>query len=176
MSEYITLQEPRRQGFNAEPPREFAFAVGAPRDFTAGDVELRLQEPRVTTTYPSADAPPSLGGTIRDSSVTATFKSPGNAAGPIMWLYLPARGRFLLSLTPRNGFRRAGEVRGTSLRFVVDGQAYDVVSTSRIAPATAAFNLYVLRQPKWKPTYMNANLDTVHVGSADRLEYLVGKE
>jgi hypothetical protein len=45
------------------------------------------------------------------------------------------------------------------------------VSTSRIAPATAAFNLYVLQQPDWKPTYGNANLDTVHIGSADRLEY-----
>jgi hypothetical protein len=50
------------------------------------------------------------------------------------------------------------------------------VSSSRIAPATAAFNLYVLRQPEWKPTYRNANLDTIHIGSADRLEYLVGKQ
>ena len=49
MSEYMTLQEPRRQGFDPEPPREFAFAVGAPRDFTAGDVELQLDRPQVTT-------------------------------------------------------------------------------------------------------------------------------
>jgi hypothetical protein len=164
ISEYVTLQEPRRQGFDLEPPREFAFASGAPRDFSAADVELRLQEPRVTRTYPSADIP------------TVTFKSRGEAAGPILWMYLPGRGRVLLSLTPRNGFRRAGEVRGSTLRFVVDGQTYDVVSTSRIAPATAAFNLYVLPQPDWKPTYANANLDTVHIGSADRLEYLVGRE
>jgi hypothetical protein len=158
MSEYVTLREPRRQGFNQEPPREFAFAVGAPRDFTAGDIELQLDRPLVTTT-----------------GTTTTFKSPGGSAGPILWMYLPGRGRFLLSLTPRSGFRRAGEVRGTSLRFIVDGQTYDVVSSSRIAPATAAFNLYLRRQPEWKPTYQNANLDTIHIGSADRLEYLVGK-
>lgn len=158
MSEYVTLQEPRQQGFNQEPPREFAFAVGPPRDLTAGDIELRLDRPQVTTTG------------------MTTFKSPGGDSGPIVWMYLPGRGRFLLSLTPRNGFRRAGEVRGTSLRFIVDGQTYSVVSSSRIAPATAAFNLYVLRQPEWKPTYRNANLDTIHIGSADRLEYLLGKQ
>jgi hypothetical protein len=159
MIEYVTLQEPRRQGgFNPEPPREFAFAVGSPRDLVAGDVELRLDRPQVTTTG------------------MATFKSPGGEAGPIVWMYVPGRGRFLLSLTPRSGFRRAGEVRGTSLRFIVDGQTYNVVSSTRIAPATAAFNLYVLRQPEWKPTYTHANVDTIHIGSADRLEYLVGKQ
>jgi hypothetical protein len=177
MSEYVTLREPRRQGFDPEPPREFAFAAGPPRDFNAGDVELHLDRPQVTTTYPLADVPKSLAGySMRDGSgITATFKSPGGDSGPIVWIYLPGRGRFLLSLAPRDGFRRAGEVRGSSLRFIVDGQTYDVVSAARIASAAAAFNLYVRRQPEWKPTYANANLDTVHIGAADRLEYLVGK-
>jgi hypothetical protein len=179
LSEYVTLQEPRRQGFDSEPPREFAFAGGPPRDFTTGDAALRLEEPRVTTTYPRADTPQSLslGWTTRDrSGITAAFTTRGNAEGPIIWLYLPGRGRFLLSLTPRTGFQRVGEVRGSSLRFTADGQTYDVWSSSQIAPATAAFNLYVLRQPDWKPTYENANLDTIHVGAADRLEYLVGRQ
>ena len=61
------------------------------------------------------------------------------------------------------------------MRFTVDGQTYDVLSTARIAPATAAFNLYVRRQPEWKPTYEHANLDAIQIGSADRLEYLVGR-
>ena len=183
MSEYVTLQDPLRKGFDAEPPREFAFVGGAPRDFSVTDIELRLEEPRVTTTYPSTDIPRSLiaDGTDRDAArdgtgVNVTLRSRGNAAGPILWMYMPGRGRFLLSLTPRNGFRRAGEVRGSSLRFIVDGQTYDVMSTLRIAPATAAFNLYVRQQRDWKPTYANANLDTVHIGSADRLEYLSGRE
>ena len=178
LSEYVTLQEPRRTGFNYEPPREFTFAGGTPRDFASGDVELQLQEPRVNTTYPSTTAPQSapLEWVSRDGSGQTAFKSPGSASGPILWIYLPGRGRFLLSLTPRTEFRRAGEVRGSSLRFTVDGQTYDVWSSSRIAPATAAFNLYVRRQPEWKPSYPNANLDTVHIGAADRLEYLLGKE
>ena len=179
MTEYVTLQEPRRTGFNAEPPREFAFAGGTPRDFSAGDAELRLDRPRVTmSTRPVYTAEAMREKIARGGWAVndATLTSPGEASGAIGWIYLPGRGRFLLSLTPRNGFRRAGEVRGTSLRFIVDGQTYNVVSSSRIAPATAAFNLYVLRQPEWKPTYRNANLDTIHIGSADRLEYLVGKQ
>ena len=178
LSEYVTLQEPRRTGFNIEPPREFTFAGGTPRDFAAGDVELQLQEPRVNTTGLSLTAPQSapLEWASRDNADLTAFKSPGSAAGPIIWIYLPGRGRFLLSLTPRSEFRRAGEVRGSTLRFTVEGQTYDVWSSSRIAPATAAFNLYVRRQPEWKPSYPNANLDTVHIGAADRLEYLLGKE
>ena len=157
LTEYITVQEPRRVGFDSEREREFAYAVGTPRDFTAADVELRLEEPRVT------------------AGVADTIKSRNAAGGPIVWVYVPNRGRFLLSLTPRPQFRRSGDVRGTSLRFTVDGQTYDIVSATRIAPATAAFNLYVLHQSGWKPSYPNANLDTIHIGSADRLEYL-GKQ
>ena len=178
LSEYVTLQEPRRSGFNYEPPREFTFAGGTPRDFATGDVELQLQEPRVNTTGLSLTAPqaPPLEWASRDSADQTAFKSPGSAAGPIVWIYVPGRGRFLLSLTPRSTFQRAGEVRGSSLRFTVDGQTYDVWSSSRIAPATAAFNLYVRRQPEWKPSYPNANLDTIHIGASDRLEYLVEKQ
>jgi len=33
----------------------------------------------------------------------------------------------------------------------------------------------VRRQPDWKPSYPKANLDTIHIGAADRLEYLVEK-
>ena len=42
-----------------------------------------------------------------------------------------------------------------------------------VAPGDAPFNLYVLHQPGWKPTYANANLDTIHIGAADRAEYLI---
>jgi hypothetical protein len=163
MVEYVTVletQEPQRLGFtlsNQRPTREFAFAVGNPRDFTTADVELRLEQPRLT------------------AGALASIQSQGEAAGPIVWVYVPNRGRFLLSLTPRANFRRSGDVRGTALRFTVDGQTYDILSASRIAPATAAFNLYVLHQPARKPSYPSANLETIHIGSADRPEYLLGR-
>jgi hypothetical protein len=98
----------------------------------------------------------------------------GDAVGSIVWIFVPGRGRFALSLIPRGEFRQAGTVRGTSLSFTIDRNTYTVTSASRIVPGRAAFNLYVLHQPGWKPTYDNANVDTVHIGAADRLEYLTG--
>jgi hypothetical protein len=95
--------------------------------------------------------------------------------GSVVWVYVPNRGRFLLSLVPstRFGFRRAGEIRGSSLRFTVGGDTYSVSSSRRIAPGDAAFNLYVLHQPGWRPTYDNADLSMTIVGAADRMEDVV---
>ena len=92
-------------------------------------------------------------------------------------LHVPNRGRFLLSLMPHPGlgFRRAGEVRGSSLRFTVGSDTFSIASGRRVAPGRSAFNLYVLHQPTWRPTYANANLDAFTIGSADRAEYLVGR-
>jgi hypothetical protein len=159
LTDYVTVGEPPRQGFNAERPREFAFASGTPRDFTATDVVLTLIEPRLTWTSPA--------GTGR---VTR-----GDASGGVLWVYVPNAGRFLLSLVPHRQFVRAGSVRGTSLTFQMDGNTYHINSATRIAPGDAAFNLYVLRQPNWKPTFPHADLDAIHMGAADRAEYLISR-
>ena len=159
LTEYVTVGEAPRQGFNAERPREFVFAGGNPRDFTAADVVLTLTEARVSWTSPT--------GSERVAR--------GDASGGILWVYVPNAGRFLLSLVPRRGFVRAGSVRGTSMTFQMDGNTYSINSATRIAPGDSAFNLYVLRQPAWKPTFAHADLDAIHLGAADRAEYLVGK-
>jgi hypothetical protein len=93
----------------------------------------------------------------------------------LAWIYVPHRGRYVLSLTPHAelGFTRAGEVRGSSLTFRTGRDTFTVTAASRIAPGQAAFNLYMLHDPAWRPTYPNANLDAYVVGSADRAEYLV---
>ena len=166
LTEFVTVQaqEPARaEGFQVQrAPREFTFAGGTPRDFRAEDVDLRLREPRV-----------SINGHVDESSL----KTIGDEAGPIVWIYVPNRGRFLLSLIPRPelGFRRTGEIRGSSLRFTVGGDTFSIASGSRVAPGQSAFNLYVLHQPTWRPAYANANLDAFAIGSADRAEYLVGR-
>ena len=157
--EYVTVQEAPRTGFNAERPREFSFAPGAPRDVRATDVQMTLTEPRVRWT--------------RDGK--ALSRTMGDAAGTIVWVYAPNAGRFLLSLLPHDQFVRAGSIRGTSLTFTAGGNTYTVTSASRIVPVDAALNLYVLHQPAWKPTYAHADLDTAHIGAADRAEDLVGR-
>jgi hypothetical protein len=159
--DYVTVQEPPRRlnTFDVSAPREFAFASGPPRDFNADDVELRLQEPRL-----------SINGMLQESS----RRLRADVSGSVVWLYVPDRGRFLISLTPQAklGFQRAGEVRGSSLRFTIGSDTFSVVCGSRIAPGLAAFNVYVLHHPKWRPTYANADLSAATVGAADRADYV----
>lgn len=165
LTEFLTVQEVSRpEGFFRldSTSREFSFAAGAPRDFTVSDVVLRLKDPRVF-----------VNGRFEDSSARAL----GEETGGVVWIYIPLRGRFLLSVTPnpKQGFNRAGEIRGNSVRFTVGGNTYSINSASRIAPGTAAYNVYVLHQPEWRPTYANANLDVITIGAADRVEYLLAK-
>jgi len=160
VTEYVTVQEPPRVGGFAgldRAPREFAFAAGAPRDFTVEDVYLRLHEPRVF-----------LNGTFQESSA----RTLGDEAGAVVWIYIPGRGRFLLSVVPnaRLGFQRVGEIRGSSLRFTIGGETYSIASGSRIAPGTSAYHLYVLQQREWRPSYAHANLEVTFIGAADRVE------
>lgn len=167
MTEYVTILPPQRQGFDRGPKWEFVFAPGAPRDFTTTDVVLRFVEPHVRAALrASSDA------AARVTASRTMFRVAGDVAGPVAWIYVPTRGRFLLSLVPRSEFRLAGSVRGTSLNFTVDGDSYAVTSASPIAPGEAAFNLYVRHQPAWTPSYPNADVDAIHMGAADRLEYL----
>lgn len=151
VTDYVTVREPDvREGFGfrvvdgGRP--EFAFAPGPARDFKLDDVELRLDQPSVST-----------------GRTAATFLEV--VAGRVVWVYVPTRGRYLLSLRPQSGYRKAGEVRGSTLRFASDGDAITIASRTRIAPGGTAFNLYVKREPKWVPAYPHANPDAVTVGT-----------
>jgi len=42
-----------------------------------------------------------------------------------------------------------------------------------IAPGQAPFNLYVLHQPEWKPSYPNADVGAFNMGSADSAQSLL---
>ena len=165
LTEYVTVQEPPRSPSFAEPdrkPREFSFASGPPHDLAVSDIALHLQEPRVF-----------INGRFEESSGRMMSEETGAA----VWIYIPKRGRFVLSAVPNQkaGFRRAGEIRGNSLSFSVGGTTYNVTCGARIAPGTGAYNLYVLQQPDWRPNYPNANLDVITIGAADRAEYLLAK-
>jgi len=161
VTEYVTVEEarPRPQGFQqlGAAPREFTFAPGTARDFTVTDAGLRLRDPRIF-----------VNGRF-DSSSARTF---GEETGAVVWIYLPQRGRFLLSLVPnaKGGFRRAGEIRGSSVRFTIGTDVFSVNSDGPIAAGTSPYNVYVLHQPKWKPSYPNANVDVATIGAADRME------
>ena len=165
VADYVTVQEPsvKWAGFNPPTPeRQFAFAPGPTRDFKIDDVELTLASPRLT-----------VNGKLDDSSARRYDEASGGA----VWIYVPKRGRYILSLVPHPdlGFRKAGEVRGSSLSFVVGGDEFKLSTGRRIAPGRAPFSLYVLHEPDWKPTYANADLSVFNMGAADRAESLVKK-
>lgn len=161
VTEYVTVEEarPRPQGFQTfgPTPRDFTFAPGSARDFRITDAALRLRDPRVF---------------INGRSDPASARTFNEEAGAVVWIYLPQRGRFLLSLVPnvRSGFRRAGEIRGSSVRFTVGTDVFSVSSDGAIAPGPSPYNIYVLHQPQWKPSYPNANVDVAIIGAADRME------
>ena len=154
--DYVTVQEPARKfmGFQTVPERRFAFAPGTARDFKAEDVQMSLQSPRL-----------SINGRL-DATTAGRYD---DVSGSLVWFYTAKRGRFILSLTPRPelGFRKAGEVRGSSLSFVVGNDTFTLSTGGRIAPGEAPFNLYVLHDPTWKASYPNADLTAFIMGSAD---------
>jgi hypothetical protein len=164
VTDYVTVQEAshRFSGFNPVLDREFTYVPGPTRDFRLQDVELTLQAPRL-----------SINGKLDESSA----KRFDAVSGGVVWIYTARRGRFILSLAPHPelGFRRAGEVRGSSLSFVMGSETFTLSTGRSIAPGQAPFNLYVLHEPDWKPTYPMADLAAFNMGAADQADSLVRK-
>jgi hypothetical protein len=162
MVDYVTLQAANTQwtsGFFRNPvTREFTYAPGTPRDFTVADAGLRLVEPIVS--IDGKPEPPTAVGEVR---------------GAALWIYVPNYGRFVLSLVPRPdlGFRKLGEVRGTSLTITEGSHQIALTCAQPITTTSAAFNLYGLREAAWKPTYPNADTATFTMGGAERAESLL---
>jgi hypothetical protein len=162
VTDYVTVQEPARnvRGFQQVPERRFTFAPGPARDFKIEDAQLFLQAPRL-----------SINGKL-DPTSTDRF---GDVSGAVVWFYTAGRGRFLLSLAPRPemGFRKAGEVRGSSLSFVVGSDTFVLNGGDRMAPGQGPFSLYVLHEPGWKPAWRNADMSAFTMGATDRAESLI---
>ena len=112
---------------------------GTAHDFSVSDAELQIVQPRVT-----------LNRSLQISAGPAAR----NVHGAIVWLYLPDHGRYIFSLLPRAalGFKKAGEVRGGTIAFTLDGDSIKLECTYPIAPGDAPYNLYVLHDEDWEPT------------------------
>jgi hypothetical protein len=138
-----------------------AAELGPLVDLSLAEVELQLENFRISVNERVLDASERVGGSI---------------SGAALWFYLPDRGRFVMSLLPnaKLGFRRAGEVSIRSLTFTEGRDRYDIQSTSRIVPAEGRFNLYVLHDPKWRPTRVVSDLPLI-VGAAGHAEWLAAK-
>lgn len=73
--------------------------------------------------------------------------------GSTMWLAIPGRGGFVLSLVPRAGykFQKTGAIRNHAITFQWGGNDYEIRTSGPIAGSNKAWNLYVLHLPEWEP-------------------------
>jgi hypothetical protein len=107
----------------------------APRDFRLDDVKLKVSNPFL-----------SINGQVVFSAKGATVSS------TMLWLSVPGRGRFLLSINPREGYRfeKAGFILYNLVSIQLDGEQYLLHSDVPILDATGNWYLYVLRQPSYR--------------------------
>lgn len=125
------------------------FHTDTPRDFRLEDVEFRVMNPEL----------------FRNG--TSIQKSGGGVTGAVAWLQLPDRGRFVFSISPREGydFRKAGRVRGNLLTFEWNGDSYEWRASQPILTG-GPWNLYVMHDdPPGRSEFT--------FGTCDRVEYLL---
>jgi len=134
-----TLQEIARQIRSTllppRPPSAPAPRVsGVARELSADDAELELVFPAVY-----------FNDVLRGRSL------PVDLRGPLPWLYLPERGRFIFSLVPRRGFEQAGKVKGRAL-VIKSGE--DTIAVRCAGPITReddTYIVYVRHDRDWRP-------------------------
>jgi hypothetical protein len=150
--DYVVLQEPAR-GWSFDWPirREFGYAPGSARDFTVEDAGFKLVAPSL-----------SINGRFEESNAL-------EFSGTTIRMYVPNHGLYLLSLTPKAGFHKAGDVRGTLLTFTSGADRFVVGSASAIVSGDTPFNLYVMEQPGWKPANASGS-PRVLFGTSERGE------
>jgi hypothetical protein len=123
---------------------------GTARDFSVGDAEMRLTQPRLTINGAEESFTRSQAGPARLSSIPLMR----NATGSLVWFYVPGKGRYILSLVarPELDFKKAGEPRGGAIKFTLEKDTFILECPMEIAEGHAPYNLYVLSDPLYEPT------------------------
>jgi hypothetical protein len=162
-------------------------------DVIALDVMVSPDGTRKITDYVEVLAPPgspatdlgaeALDFTLDDGPVTFNGMRPGlwvngqakelaaftGKPGATFWIAFPGQGRYILSLTPHDGFAKGGTMHGDTISFQDEGQQYDVRFESPIASRGKAWNLYVLHDVSYRP---NAAGQGIVSAGTDRLDNL----
>jgi hypothetical protein len=110
----------------------------APRDYYAEDAELVITQPRFHVNGVAWDAVAVLPETIR---------------GPVVWVYVPGYGRYVLSLHAHadSGFETAGEAAGNSLTFMANGNVFRIDTAERLAAGSGTYTVHMLPDLGWMP-------------------------
>jgi hypothetical protein len=104
----------------------------------------------------------------------------GGVSGPIIWLYLPGRGRFIFSLVPREGydFQKIGTIQDNKISFQIAGDRYEWISSTTVfGGASGGWKLWVLHEADYSPQNELLSADGGYlIGATDRVEYLLKKK
>ncbi|HYP06172.1 MAG TPA: hypothetical protein VER03_08030 [Bryobacteraceae bacterium] len=119
--DYLTVERGEGRGLTAPGPA---------RDLMVADVSMELSRPHFS---------------VNGKQVA---KSLGTVIAPLPWLYYETSGCFYFSLVPRPDYTRAGEIRGSTMKWRWGQDEFAVNTDGEIAPAHhRAYNLYVAYEP-----------------------------
>jgi hypothetical protein len=104
-------------------------APGPARDLAVADVSMELSRPNFSVN----------GKQIAQSG--------GTVIAALPWLYYETYGCFYFSLVPRPDYQRAGDIRGSTMKWRWGSDEFEVNTDGEIAPARhRAYNLYVFHE------------------------------
>ena len=102
----------------------------------------------------------------------------GGVTGAIIWIYLPGQGRFIFSLTPREGydFQKIGMIQGNKISFQIGVNRYEWISEKPVFGGGGSWNLWVLHDAEYSPQNELFTAGGYQIGAADRIEFLLKKK
>lgn len=107
-------------------------APGPARDLAVADVSIELSRPNFS---------------VNGKQVA---QSMGTVKAALPWLHYESHGSFYFSLVPRPEYQRAGEIRGSTMKWRWGSDEFTVNTDGEIAPAHhRAYNLYVSHDPSF---------------------------
>ncbi len=129
------------------------------RDFTLDAVELVVKNYRL----------------LVNGNVAGVSKSTNGCAGTLLWFYVQDRGRFIVSLFPREGyeFQKVGIIEDNRIEFTVDDNRYEWLSSSPILPGGGTWNVWVLHDPKYAPIFGSDPAPTRNKNVIEKLNEVV---
>ena len=128
------------------------------RDFTIDDVEMQLTNMEVF---------------VNGEKIG---KGGGGVSGANIYIYLPDKGRFIMSPFPRKGFnfQKIGVAENNKISFSFNGDNYKFVSAAPVLGSGGKWNVWILHDADYRSPY-NLSPNSYEQSAADKIEFLFKK-
>ena len=144
-----------------------------PSGGTDGNLTVSSRSGPAARDYTLDDGAPSFnlgGATVFVNGRPANLAGFTEKPGSTLWLSVPNRGRYILSLVRYGNFVRAGAIRDNTLSVTLDGQQYEIQSSGPILYRSGAWIVYMMHDPQFQ-----SRSEGIYLGT-DRLENLVSQK